>query len=105
VHIHLMVRKFVCRNLSCERRICTARLPDLVAAYSRHTTRLITVLQAVGLALGGKAGARLAAHVRLPMSPSTLVRLVRAAPVPHTPALQVVGVDEWAWRRGRRVVR
>jgi hypothetical protein len=63
---------------------------------------LITVLQAVGLALGGKAGARLAAHLRLPTSPSTMVRLVRAAPVPHTPALQAVGVDEWAWRRGRR---
>jgi transposase len=27
---------------------------------------------------------------------------VRAAPTPHTPALQAVGVDEWAWRRGHR---
>jgi Transposase len=27
---------------------------------------------------------------------------VRAAPLPHTPALQAVGVDEWAWRRGHR---
>jgi transposase len=46
--------------------------------------------------------ARLAARLRLPTSPATLLRLVRAAPVPTTPALQAVGVDEWAWRRGHR---
>jgi hypothetical protein len=36
----------------------------------------------------------------LPTSPTTFLRLVRAAPTPHTPALQAIGVDEWAWRRG-----
>jgi transposase len=54
------------------------------------------------MALGGEAGARFAARLRLPTSPSTLLRLVRAAPRPQTPALQAVGVDEWAWRRGHR---
>jgi len=63
---------------------------------------LATALRAVGLALGGNAGARLAARLRLPTSPSTLLRLVRGAPTPPTPALQAVGVDEWAWRRGHR---
>jgi transposase len=48
------------------------------------------------------AGARLAARLWLSTSAATLLRLVRAALVPHTPALQAVGVDEWAWRRGRR---
>jgi DNA-binding NarL/FixJ family response regulator len=64
--------------------------------------RLVKALQAIGIALGGQAGARLAARLRLPTSASTLLRLVRAAPTPHTPALQAVGVDEWAWRRGHR---
>jgi hypothetical protein len=97
-----MVRKFVCRHPSCERRIFTEHLPELVAAYARNTTRLVTVLQAIGVALGGATGARLAARLRLLTSAAALLRLVRAAPVPHTPALQVVGVDEWAWRRGHR---
>jgi hypothetical protein len=61
--------------------------------------RLVKALQAIGIVLGGQAGARLAARLRLPTSASTLLRLVRAAPTPHTPALQAVGVDEWAWRR------
>jgi transposase len=102
VRIQLRVRKFVCRNPHCECRIFTERLPELVAAYARKTRRLITVLRAVGMALGGNAGARLAARLRLPTSPATVLRLVRTAPVPYPPALQAVGIDEWAWRRGHR---
>jgi transposase len=100
--IHLSVRKFVCRNTTCTRRIFTERLPDLVAPSARTTHRLTTVLRAIGVALGGNAGARLAARLRLPTSPATLLRLVRTTPVPPPPALQAVGVDEWAWRRGHR---
>jgi transposase len=102
VQLQLTVRKFRCRNPSGARRIFTERLPDLVAAYGRHTPRLATALRAVGLARGGNAGARLAARLRLPTSPSTLLRLVRGIPIPPMPALRAVGVDEWAWRRGHR---
>ena len=102
VRLQLTVRKFRCRNRACGRRIFTERVPDLVAVYGRHTHRWATALRAIGLALGGNAGARLAARLRLPTSPATLLRLVRTAPVPPPPALQAVGVDEWAWRRGHR---
>jgi transposase len=102
VRIQLTVRKFVCQNPSCERHIFTERLPTFVAAYARKTQRLVTALRTIGMALGGQAGARLAAHLRLPASPATLLRLMQAAPLPQTPALQAVGVDEWAWRRGHR---
>jgi len=56
VRIQLTVRKFVCEKPSCERRIFTERLPDLVAPYARKTTRLVNALQAIGLALGGPGG-------------------------------------------------
>src|SRR5215813_9692456 len=98
VRLPLTVRKFRCRNRACRRRIFTERVPALVAAYGRHTHRLATALRAIGLALGGNAGARLAARLQLPTSPSTLLRLVRTAPLPYPPALQAVGIDEWAWR-------
>jgi transposase len=39
VRIHLIVRKFICRNASCARRIFTERLPEYVATYARKTTR------------------------------------------------------------------
>jgi transposase len=93
----------VCHHSSeASGRIFTERLPDFVAPSARKTDRLITVLRAIGVALGGNAGARLAAHLRLPTSPATLLRLVRAAPRLQPSALQAVGVDEWAWRRGHR---
>jgi hypothetical protein len=97
-----MVRKFVCRHPTCERRIFTERLSDLVAAYARRTCRLVAALQAIGVALGGNAGARLAARLRLSTSAATLLRLVRGAPIPPMPILQEVGVNEWACRRGHR---
>jgi transposase len=74
VHLQLTVRKFFCRTPTCARRIFTERLPDFVASSTRKTDRLRTVLQAIGLALGGNAGARLAARLQLPASPSTLLR-------------------------------
>ena len=102
VRIHVIVRKFICRNARCARRIFTERLPAFVAPYARKTTRLITTLRAIGVTRGGNAGARLAARLRLSTSASTLLRLVRTAPVLATPPLQAIGVDEWAWRRGHR---
>jgi hypothetical protein len=38
----------------------------------------------------------------MPASADTLIRLVRAAPMPMYPAPRVIGLDKWAWRRGRR---
>jgi Transposase len=102
VHLQLLVRQFFCRNRACARRLFTERLPELVATYARNTPRLITVLQARGIALGGQAGARLAARLRIVARAATLLRLVRAAPGPHPSPLHVVGIDEWAWRRGHR---
>lgn len=54
------------------------------------------------MALGGQAGARLAARFWWRTSPDTLLRLVHMAPAPAASVPQVSGVDEWAWRRGRR---
>jgi hypothetical protein len=83
VRLQLLVRKFVCRHVACARRIFTERLPDVAASYDRNTMRLVNALRAIGLALGGEAGARLAARLRLPTSAPTLLRLVREAPTPH----------------------
>ena len=102
VRLQLRVRKFFCDNPTCPRQIFTERLPTVAAPWARRTTRLSQLLSAFGVALGGEAGARLVARVGLHISPTTLLRLIRAAPVPDASAPQVLGVDEWAWRRGQR---
>jgi hypothetical protein len=100
--MRLRVRTFGCRHVTCAHRLFTARLPGFATPYARNTMRLVNALQAMGLALGGQAGARLAARLRLRRRASPLRRLVRAASIPHIPGRQVLGVDAWAWRRGHR---
>jgi transposase len=94
VRLQLTVRKFVCRNLRCTRRIFTERVPELVASYARKTCRLITTLQAIGVALGGQAGARLAHGLGLSASRDTLLRLVRRLLLPNIPPLSAIGPSE-----------
>src|SRR5579863_3132499 len=69
----------------CVRQIFTERLPNVVAPYARHTTRLIEVLTLIGFALGGEAGKRLASGMSLVTSPDSLLRLVRARPEEPVP--------------------
>lgn len=58
------------------------------------------MLETIGLALAGRAGARLAEGLGLPVSRSTLPRLLRALPDPQGERVAVLGVDEFALRRG-----
>ena len=58
------------------------------------------VLRAVALALGGRAGARLTGRLACSASRSTLLRLIRAAPDPAGPTPLVLGVDDFALRKG-----
>jgi transposase len=92
----------VCRNASCPRRIFTERVPELVAVYARKTCRLVAALQAIGMALGGQAGARLAHRLGLPASRDTLLRLVRRLPLPVVAPLRAIGVDDGAHRKRQR---
>jgi hypothetical protein len=57
----------------------------------------------LGLALGGEAGAPLAARLAIGTSPDTLLRVVRGSgSIPAPPTPRVLGVDDWAWCRGHR---
>ena len=93
------MRKLFCDNAGCERRIFTERLPDLVAPWARKTTRLCRRLTTIAAALGGAAGARLSSTLGLPVARNTLLRLIRAAPLPSCPIPAVLGVDDWAYRK------
>ena len=102
VCVQLRVRKFFCDQPACPRAIFTERVPTVAAPWARRTRRLAQLLLAYGLALGGEAGARLVVRLGLRPSPDALLRLVQAAPASDAPAPHILGVDEWAWRRGHR---
>lgn len=98
--VQLQARRFRCTNADCPRRIFTERLPEVARPWARRSERLAEVQRHLGLALGGAAGSRLADRLAMPVSGATLLRLVARTAPPTPPAPRVVGLDEWAWRRG-----
>lgn len=102
VRLELRTRRFRCKNSLCTKRIFCERLPRVVAHYGRKTVRLDDALRLIGLLLGGEAGSRATVKLAMATSPDTLLRRVRAAVKPCSPTPRVLGVDDFAFRRGRR---
>lgn len=100
IRLHLCVRKFFCRTSSCARIIFAEHLPTLAAPYARRTMRQKEVVQLVGLATGARAGSRLIERLQMLVSPSTMLRLLRQVPSPAYATPRVLGVDDFALRKG-----
>ena len=100
--IQLRLRRFRCRTRRCGQHIFCERIPDLAGAGQRRTRTFSTALERVGFALGGAAGARLARVLRLPTSRSTLLRVITRTILPPLPAPRIIGIDDFAFRKGHR---
>jgi len=100
--LQVRARRFRCVTAGCLRQVFAERLPDVAQPQARRTVRLHGIQRHIGFALGGEPGARLAARLAMPVSGATLLRLVRASTPAVMPPPHVIGVDDWAWRRGRR---
>ena len=96
------VRRFRCADLACPRRTFTEPLPGIACARARQTERLRTVHRSIGLALGGNPGSRHAAAMGMPISRTTLLRRVHTSTTTPVSPVRVLGVDDWAWRKGYR---
>jgi hypothetical protein len=94
VMICLTVRRFLCRAPDCPKVTFAEQISGLTSRHARRTPGLTDVLQAVALALGGRAGARLTGWLAAEVSRMTLLRLIRALPDPAVnTAPRVLGVD------------
>lgn len=98
----LSVHTFFCREPTCPRKVFTERLPDLLRPYSRFTTCLRTLIQAIGLAFNGQGGARLARQCGIHLSRVTLLRSLSLLVDPSRAQVSAVGIDDFAWKRGKR---
>jgi hypothetical protein len=101
VVISLNVRRFRCGNAGCTAVTFAEQVAGLTGPHSRFTPLLRGLLTQIGLALAGRAGVRLAAAVGVAVGRDTLLRLVKALPDPAVGPVPVLGVDGFAFRKGR----
>jgi transposase len=101
VAIELRVRRFFCTAPGCKRKTFAEQVDGLTTRYARKTPLLAGVLGTIAVALAGRAGSRLAAGLSVPASKQVLMRLVMATPDPEAATPRVLGVDDFAIRRGQ----
>jgi len=102
VVICLTVRRLLCGNPGCAAVTFAEQVEGLSGRYLRRSLPLLGLLAGIGLELAGRAGSRLAGALGIAVHPVTLLRLVAALPEPEiSTAPQVLGVDDFALRKGR----
>lgn len=101
VRIELTARRFVCENPGCDRIIFTERLVQLAAPWARRTERLTRLQQQIGCSTGASCGSRLCTALGMPVGIDALLNLIRHVPTATPCELHIIGVDDWAKRKGQ----
>ncbi|NWJ47133.1 MAG: ISL3 family transposase [Chloroflexi bacterium] len=101
VLLTLKLRRFFCINPSCKRKIFVERLAPTIAVYARRTGRLWQKLTELAFELGGQAGASVSDRLGMGLRPSSLLRSIRRSPLPQEGLIKMVGIDDWAIRKGQ----
>lgn len=100
VRLELHSRRWRCRNPGCSQQLFTERCSGEIARYSRRLETVAHRLAALGVVTSARQAAALAAGEGIPASSSPVLRLVRHQPDPPVVPPRVVGIDDWAWRKG-----
>jgi transposase len=101
VVIRLAVRRFFCASAGCPAKTFAEQAGGLTGRYSRLSVPLAQAASRTGLALAGRAGARLCAALAMPVSGPVLLRLVMRLPDPPAGPVRVLGIDDFSFRRGQ----
>src|SRR5260370_11771565 len=82
--VDLRVRRFRCYQPGCPRKTFVEQVPALAERYAHRTRPLRSLLEQIGLALGGRPGSRHCTRSTMPTSRSTLLPIVPPRPEPPT---------------------
>nr|WP_165400027.1 ISL3 family transposase [Xylanibacterium ulmi] len=101
VELRVRVRRLVCQSPHCPRRTFREQVPGVLERYQRRTARLTVALEAVVTELAGRASARLAPALGMGLRRDTALRVLRAIALPALVVPRVLGIDDFALRRGQ----
>src|SRR5256885_15931405 len=98
----VQVRKFFCDVTTCARKIFVERISPFVEPWARVTTRLSQSVQVIGFATGGMLGARVTDRLGIQTCWMTILRRMMARPTAPVEQVVELGIDDFAFRRGRK---
>ncbi|MFJ2192650.1 transposase [Kitasatospora sp. NPDC087861] len=98
--VELLVRRFRCLNTACTAVTFAEQVEGLTTPHARKAPLLRSVLLSIARTLAGRPGARLAALLGIRAAKDTLLHLLRSMPEPPATPVRVLGVDDFALRKG-----
>ena len=101
VKVLILSGKYFCDNAECSRKIFTERFKQEISPYYRRFNRCKELLRNFALELGGNKGAAISRLAKLPVSPSTILRIIKRQhlPIPMVTS-GIIGIDDWAFKKG-----
>jgi transposase len=101
VVLRVRVRRLRCPDLDCPVQTFREQVPGVLERYQRRTARLTVQAGEVVRGLAGRAGAGLLGSLGVPVSRHTALRVLLWIPLPEVSVPRVLGIDDFALRRGR----
>jgi len=101
VQLVLSVQRYFCRNLACSHTTFAERIPDTTYFYSRKTIHLEALLKIFAFEMSAETVARVCKRLKVQVSPDSVLRSIRKTDPPPVAQVRVLGVDDWAIRKGQ----
>jgi transposase len=102
VKVHLLVQKFFCDQISCPQRIFVQRCSGFLKPYSRRTERLNEIFMHLAFSMSAEGASKFASVFSVPSSPDSFLYLIRQTSVKVQADKRIIGIDDWAIRKGQR---
>lgn len=100
LRLHLEMRKFFCGNPDCQHKTFAEQPGNETFWYRRRTRRCEVFVAKLSMSVSSISASSLLSFVGIPLSSSTILRDLHRIKVPENQEVKVVGVDDWAMRKG-----
>jgi len=101
IQLDLSVQRYFCQNPACIRKTFAERIPDTAPFYARRTTHLEALLKCIAFEMSAEAASRVCERLNVQVDPDSVLRLIRKTNIFRDEYVRVLGVDDWAIRKGQ----
>ena len=103
VKIKLQTRRFSCANPDCQQSIFIERTEPFIGFYDRMTKRCQDFVLQLAINSSCESAASICAYLGIKISPDTLLNMLKKkAKTIETSVGEIIGIDDWAYRRSTR---